>query len=139
MIEKKAGHIVNMASMAGYIGTPSYSVYAATKFGVRGFTEALRREVGVYGILVSGVYPGGVANEFIQHSGIVRKTGIRTPNFLRLTSEEVSKAVLRVVVKRKRDLVIPWPMHVVIWLNIFFPRLMDWVINLRFTRRERID
>src|SRR5689334_5474617 len=43
MIAQKRGHIINMSSVAGWIGTPLYSVYAATKFGVRGFTDALRR------------------------------------------------------------------------------------------------
>jgi short-subunit dehydrogenase len=137
MIERRKGHIVNMSSIAGYIGTPSYSVYAATKFGIRGFTEALRREVGIYGVLVSGVYPGGVLTEFMRYTGTKRKTSITTPKFLRLTADQVSKAILRVVVKGKHEMIIPWPMRIGIWLNILFPRLVDWVIEQRFTKRER--
>ncbi|MCJ7657703.1 MAG: SDR family oxidoreductase, partial [Anaerolineales bacterium] len=72
MIERCAGHIINMGSIAGLVATPTYTVYSASKFAVRGFTEALRREVGIYGVKVSGIYPGGVATEFSQHTGARR-------------------------------------------------------------------
>ncbi|NQU30633.1 MAG: SDR family oxidoreductase, partial [Anaerolineae bacterium] len=45
MIKQGGGHIINMSSVAGWTAAPLYTVYAATKFGVRGFTDALRREV----------------------------------------------------------------------------------------------
>ena len=92
MIARRRGHIINIGSMAGHIATLTYSVYAATKFGVRGFTDALRREVGVYGIRVSGIYPGGVESEFRQHAHIRRKTDVSTPRRLRLTCEQVAEA-----------------------------------------------
>ena len=44
MYARGSGHIINMASIAGYIPAPMYTIYAATKHGVRGFTNALRRE-----------------------------------------------------------------------------------------------
>ena len=69
MIERSSGHIINMASMAGLVATPTYSLYAACKFAVRGFTDALRREVGVWNIHVSAIYPGGVETEFKSHAG----------------------------------------------------------------------
>jgi short-subunit dehydrogenase len=74
MIARRSGHIINMASVAGLVATPTYSVYAASKFGVRGFSEALRREVKIYGIQVSAI-SGSVASEFTEHAGINRKTG----------------------------------------------------------------
>ncbi len=52
-----------MASIAGLIAPPTYSIYAAAKFGVRGFSQALKREVGVYGIQVSAISPGVVDTE----------------------------------------------------------------------------
>jgi uncharacterized protein len=50
MLARNSGHIINMSSVAGWLAAPTYSIYAATKFGVRGFTDALRREVGHRGI-----------------------------------------------------------------------------------------
>ncbi len=60
MIAQRSGHIINIASLASFIGMPTYSIYAASKFGVRGFSEALRREVRIWGINVTGLYPGAV-------------------------------------------------------------------------------
>lgn len=137
MIERRSGHIINMASLGGYVATPTYTVYSASKFGVRGFTEALRREVGVFGIRVSGIYPGSVRTEFKQHTGARRKTGRTTPESLRLDSEEVAQAVLSVVRRPRRELIIPWQMRLSVWMNILFPGIVDRLIENRFTRLER--
>ena len=137
MISRRSGHIVNMASIAGLVATPTYSVYAAGKFGVRGFSEALRREVGVYGIHVSVVYPGGVKTEFTEHAGINRKTGKTTPASLRLEAEDVAKGVFNIVRRPRRGSILPWPMHLAVWFNVFFPGLADRIIENRFTRPER--
>ncbi|MFV8752934.1 SDR family NAD(P)-dependent oxidoreductase [Nannocystaceae bacterium ST9] len=51
-------HVVNVASMAGYAGMPFQTLYCATKFAVRGFSEALRSELDVLGIGVTCVMPG---------------------------------------------------------------------------------
>jgi short-subunit dehydrogenase len=137
MIARGRGHIINMSSLAGWIATPTYSIYAASKFGVRGFTEALRREVGVYGIRVSGIYPGAVATEFSQHTGDRRKTGIKTPSSLRLTSEQVALAIWKLARHPRRSVVIPGIMWLVIWINSLLPWAVDWLIERRFVRRER--
>jgi hypothetical protein len=137
MIHRRSGHIINMASTAGLIAPPTYTVYAASKFAVRGFSEALRREVGVYGIQVSGIYPGGVATEFSQHTRTRRKTGITTPSALLLSSEAVARAVLKLARHPRRALVIPWPMRFAVWLNALFPGLVDWAIEQRFVKPER--
>jgi len=126
-----------MSSMAGFIGTPTYSVYAATKFGIRGFTEALRREVEIHGIMVSGIYPGGVSTEFMEHTGVERKTGIRTPRALRLTADEVAREVLRIANRGILTAIMPWPMKPAVWINRLFPWFVDWVIKWGFIYRER--
>lgn len=137
MIARRSGHIINMSSMAGLLATPTYSVYAATKFGVRGFTDALRREVGVWDIRVSGIYPGGVVTEFTDQAGIMRKTGVTTPAFLKLSPEDVASSVFKLARKPKRSLVIPRLMYPIIWLNALAPGFVDWLIEQRFTRPER--
>jgi short-subunit dehydrogenase len=137
MIARRSGHIINMASVAAYIATPTYSVYAASKFGVRGFSEALRREVGVYGIRVSLISPGGTETEFAGKAGIRRKTGIRTPPFLRLEADDVAQAVLKLATHPRRNLLQPWPMQLAVWANMLIPGLLDWVIRKRFVGPER--
>jgi short-subunit dehydrogenase len=138
MITRRSGHVINMASMAGQVATPTYTIYAATKFAVRGFSEALRREVGIYNVSVSVIYPSGVATEFSQHARIRRKTGISTPSSLRLQSEDVARFVLSVARHPRRGLIIPWPMRIGAWINLAFPALTDWMIERNFTKPERL-
>jgi short-subunit dehydrogenase len=137
MITRKQGHIINMGSIAGLIATPTYTIYAATKYGLRGFTEALRREVSIHGIQVTGIYPGGVATEFGEKAGIKRKTKVSTPKFLKLTAEDVAQSVLRVTRKPHRAVIIPGLMRPTVWLSVIFPGIVDKIIERRFTKRER--
>ena len=58
------GHIVNIASIAGLLGNPTLSGYNASKFAVRGFSEALMKELREDGIKVTCVYPGSVETHF---------------------------------------------------------------------------
>jgi len=67
MLKRRSGHIINMSSVAGWIAPPTYAIYSASKYGVRGFTDALRREVQPFGVHVSGIYPGPAQTEFGQH------------------------------------------------------------------------
>ncbi|MFD8721329.1 SDR family NAD(P)-dependent oxidoreductase [Streptomyces sp. NPDC059629] len=60
--------LVNVSSTAGRVARPGTAVYSMTKFGVNGFTEALRQEVMRQQVRVSVVEPGTVNTEFITHS-----------------------------------------------------------------------
>ncbi|MEM1043779.1 MAG: SDR family NAD(P)-dependent oxidoreductase [Bacteroidota bacterium] len=63
------GHIVNIASVAGLLGNPHISGYNATKFAVRGFSEAIMKELREDGIKVTCVYPGSVETHFADEAG----------------------------------------------------------------------
>ena len=58
------GHIVNIASIAGHVGNANLSAYNATKFGLRGFSDAIMKELRDDGIKVSCLCPGSVATTF---------------------------------------------------------------------------
>lgn len=139
MIKQRAGSIINMCSMAGLVGTPTYTIYAASKHAVHGFSEALRREVKPWGIDVSLIYPGGVATEFTQHAGIKRKTNAKTPNFMLLTADEVGSAVVKLVRHPRRMWIIPWLWSVTVFMNRFLPGLVDYTTIKNFTIPERED
>ncbi|MCH8558930.1 MAG: SDR family oxidoreductase [Balneolia bacterium] len=62
-------HIINIASVAGLLGNPKISGYNATKFGLRGFSEALFKELRYDKIKVTCVYPGSIATEFFANAG----------------------------------------------------------------------
>lgn len=59
-------HIVNIASVAGLMGNPQISGYNATKFGLRGFSESLFKELRFDGIKVSCFFPGSIATNFFD-------------------------------------------------------------------------
>lgn len=63
MKEQKAGHIINVSSVAGHKVSPGNAVYAATKHAVRVISEGLRQEVKPYNIRTTVISPGAVATE----------------------------------------------------------------------------
>ena len=126
MMAQRRGHIININSMAGKIATPTYSVYASTKFAIDGFSQALRREVSMWGIQVSVLYPGSVATEFGSGADLERRTKMKMPEGLVLSSEAVARSVLSVVKRPRSSVVLPWVMRLPIWIS----RLAPWVVDL---------
>jgi short-subunit dehydrogenase len=137
MIKQRSGHIINMCSMAGLVATPTYTIYAACKHAVHGFSEALRREVKPWGIDVSMIYPGGVATEFGSHAGIKRKTKATTPQALLLTAEQVGAAVVQLVRRPRAMWILPWGWTFTVWLNRNLNWLVDYTTIKNFTIPER--
>ena len=136
MIAQHGGHIIHIASIASWVGLPTYSIYAATKFGLRGFLESLRRELRGTGITVSGIYPGAVDTEFDQHAGVHWKTTRVTPNWLLLTADDVAHQILKVIKKKKNNAINPGIMRLAVWINASFPETVSWLLAKFFYRKE---
>lgn len=139
MQSQRSGTIINMGSTASYIATPTYSVYAASKFGVRGFSDALRRETRPWGIKVAVIYPGAVRTGFAADSVAKRRSGLTSPRALQLTPQKVAAAVVSLARRPRRSLIIPWTMRPLISLATLFPVLVDWATVRFFTLAERGD
>ena len=79
MIERQKGHIINIASIAGKVGSATRAVYCASKFGVIGFTESLAEEVRQHGIRASIICPGSTDSGFSpsNHAGKAREKMLR--------------------------------------------------------------
>ncbi len=136
MYQRGSGHIINMASIAGYIPAPLYTIYAATKHGVRGFTNALRREAKPCGIHVSGIYPGGALTEFSRHTGENPfKRNVKLPKCLYLSSETVARRVVRLAKHPRRAVLMPWWYHPVALFDYLFPAAVDLFLSRWFVRR----
>ena len=106
MIARRSGHIVNIASGAGKIGTPNMAAYCASKFAMIGLSESLYHELRPYEIYVSVICPGPVRTK-MQLLFDQLAAGVWTPEFLVLKTEEVSRAVIRAIEKKKFEAVIP--------------------------------
>jgi len=93
MLERRHGHIVNMASIAGYVSAPPLTVYSATKFAVHGFSDGLRRETAGRGVTVALVNPGPINTEFgLRALGAEPRDGPATST---VSARWVAGAVLR--------------------------------------------
>lgn len=94
------GHVVNVSSIAGRVANPGASGYAATKFGVVGFSESLRREVYADKVRVTVIEPGLVRTELGDHiTNAASKAGLdqRLATMEALTAEDVAAAIFYAV------------------------------------------
>ena len=93
MVERGGGHIVFVSSLSGKASTAGSSVYAATKFGLRGFAMGLREDLRPRGVGVSTVFPG-----FIRDAGMFHDSGARLPSYVGTrTPEHVARAVISAI------------------------------------------
>ena len=138
MIAQRSGHIINMSSVAGWIAAPMYSVYAASKFGVRGFTDGLRRELKIWGVQVSGIYPGPAHTEFGEHTGSkILANEFNSPSWTYMTSEYVARQVISLAKYPRRTLIIPWWFRSVLWADANLPGFVDWIVTKFFVEKFR--
>ncbi|QNP64496.1 3-oxoacyl-[acyl-carrier-protein] reductase [Streptomyces genisteinicus] len=95
MMKRKSGCIVNISSIAGVHGNPTQSNYSASKAGIIGFTKALAKEVGQYGIRANVVAPGFIETDMTAGlSDKVREQAVRSVPLRRLgRPEEVADLV----------------------------------------------
>jgi len=84
-------HIVNISSIAGLMGNPQISAYNATKYGLRGFSDALFKELRYDGIKVSCFFPGSIATGFFDSIEEVEQH----PNMM--NASDVSSTVMHVL------------------------------------------
>lgn len=140
MIERREGHIINMASVSALIAPPLIASYSASKFGVRAFTDALRREVAPFGIKVSGIYPGPAKTEFGQHIGRNKAyNSFRNKINVRMSSEYVARRVVDVAKRPRRSLVIPWWFRIITTFDMLFPVVVDWILFLFSKAKHKLD
>ena len=114
--------VVNVGSTFGAIGYPGFSIYCATKAGLRGFTEALARELGSQGPRICLLAPRATATE-LNHGAVdelnqALKNGVDSP-------ERVADELLLLLASRRREHYIGWPEKLFARLNSLLPGLVD--------------
>jgi short-subunit dehydrogenase len=99
MAARGRGHLVFISSLAGRAASPSSSIYAATKFGLRGFALGLRGDLRASGVGVSVVSPG-----FIRDAGMFAESGVKLPRGVGTrTPQDVAQAVVRAVERNRAE------------------------------------
>lgn len=118
------GLIVNIASQAGKAGLVGGSIYSATKFGVVGFTEAMRRELHGTGVGVSCVMPAPVDTR--MGHGLPSAAGLQM-----LSTDEVSDAIIGGIVRRTPEVWVPRRSRPMMVLAGLLPiPAQDWLTRL---------
>jgi short-subunit dehydrogenase len=106
MIERRSGHIINIASLAGMVAVPGQVVYAGTKFAVVGLSTALADEVAAHGVDVTVLMPPFVNTELISGT----KTSAASKP---VEPEDIAAAIVKVLDKPKTHVSVPVPMRFV--------------------------
>lgn len=118
------GHIVNIASLAGKIGSAKSSSYNATKHAVLGLTNALRQELYGTHIYVTAINPGPIDTPFFEKADPGGQYVQNVKRFL-LKPEKVVDSMMKAIERRKAEVNLPFAGAAGIKLYQLFPRLAD--------------
>lgn len=106
LLERPEGHIVNISSMGGFLPVPGQTIYGATKAAVKLLTEGLHSECANTNVRVTVVFPGAVATNITENSGVVAPTGgMDAKKIAEMTSRTLSadKAARKILDGMEKD------------------------------------
>ena len=122
LLQAQSAMVVNVGSTYGSIGYPGYTSYCATKFALRGFSEALRRELADTRVKVLYVAPRATRTAMntapAQALNDALKAKVDAP-------QTVATAVIHAIIGDRRDLYLGWPERFFVRLNSLLPHLVD--------------
>jgi short-subunit dehydrogenase len=121
--------IVNLSSLFGIIGMPGNTAYCASKFAVRGFSEALRSELNGTDVGITVVHPGGVRTDIARSSAIgpgvnpqaLPAMAARADKFLRLEPQKAAALIIKGVLQRRKRILIGTDARALTFLQRLFP------------------
>ncbi len=134
MMQRRSGHIVNIASIAGLMPITPCATYGAAKHGLVGISETLRFELHDFDVKVHLVCPGRVKTSFFDHQTF-QKRPRRPETEKTVPIEKVSQAIIDAVEKDRFLTVIPKTLGWSVWVRNLYPALFDaWLGKLLTTR-----
>lgn len=127
MRQQGGGTLINISSVAGHIPLPFHASYSATKFALNAMGKAAGVELKRDGVRVLTVCPGYVQTAFSENAARGKETKRVRPRSVRgITAERVARATLNGYLKQKREVIVPWTMHVPVKLYQLFPAVVEW-------------
>lgn len=121
MLSRHRGMIINVASVSGRVAVEP--LYSATKYGLRGFTLSLRRQLADSGVSVCLVSPGKI-----------RTNQTRDSNEPMDEPEVVAGAIAKLIKEPRREVIVPWKFHAMVWLEQALPGVADRAYQWRHRR-----
>ena len=131
MVERRQGWIVFVASVAGKLAVPEESAYAASKFAMVGFAEALSMEIDDAGVHVLTVCPGTVRTEFFDEEALRRMPPMARR--MMIEPEVLVDAILQGLARGKREITVPRGIAPAYLMRVVVPGISRWT-----TRRATI-
>ena len=141
------GHIVNTSSLFGIVAAPMNSTYNATKFAVRGFTEALRQELDLTpcGVSATSVHPGGIKTNIARaarRDGSLARLGVdpekATQEFEKsfiTSAADAARIILQAVEQNRRRVLVGPDAKIVDLIQRLMPESYQKLV-IRFTRKN---
>lgn len=126
MLEAGSGRIVNVGSILGSIGVPHFAAYSASKFALRGFSEALRRELSNTCVGVTYVAPRTTRTAFNSDTQykISAESGSAVDD-----PATVAAIILEAIVRDRDEVYIGWPEKLAVRLNALLPGVVSAAIG----------
>ena len=122
MLKRGKGQIVNIGSVFGALAFPHFAVYSATKAGMKGFSEALRREYAGKAITVTYVAPRAVKTAL--NSGPIATLHARTKT-INDPPDKVADLIVRAIAQERKNMTIGFPESLFVRINAVMPSLID--------------
>ncbi len=138
-MKKRGGCIVNVSSIAGFIGIFGYTAYCASKFGVIGFSEALRSELRNHGIKVAVLCPPDTDTPGFAAENKTKpeETKEASKGAKLMSPDEVARQLI-IGLKKDKFLIIPGLDGKITWrIKRFFPALVDAVLNRQIEKVQK--
>ncbi|SHN20574.1 SDR family NAD(P)-dependent oxidoreductase [Gracilibacillus kekensis] len=133
MKKQTPAHIINIGSQAGKVATPKAAIYSATKASVISFSNALRIEL-KNRIYVTSVNLGPVKTAFFETADPTGRYQSNVAKYM-LNPDEVSTKIIKHLFTGKREINLPFWMHVGSRVYQFFPRLMEFILKTAFNKK----
>lgn len=122
MLTRQSGQIVNIGSIFGSIAFACFTTYSASKFALRGFTQALRRELAGSGVRVTYIAPRAVRtplnSDAVMRMAEAVKMHMDNPTV-------VAKKIIKAIVKDKKDVYLGFPESLFVRINNLLPGFVD--------------
>lgn len=137
MLAQREGCIINLSSVFGLVGFPAQSAYNISKFGVRGLTECLWRELEGTGVRALSVHPGGIKTNFERAGRRCRNSGKEEARFSALGEklmttppEDCAAAILKGVRQGRKRVVTGNQSTTLFWLSRLMPNSYHSLVKL---------
>lgn len=132
LLKREEAHVLNVCSVLGLVGMPKVTAYCTSKFGMVGFSEALRNEFGRLGLGVTALCPGFVQTNLFTNAPLEENMTEHKlpPKIITTTPERVAKAAIKAIYRNRRMVVMEPFARLMYATKRFAPWLMDAVFHL---------